>query len=396
MKDADDKSPFKYEGLQTFQWSPKDNIIAVWAEEKGNNPARLVLLDVPRQREIAARSRTQVEAQMVWQSEGDYLALLVTKLGGGKTKKKGATNLEIFRIREKDIPVDIIEVKDAVRGFFWETRGRRFAVLTADEQGHHPKLLLYALADKDAKRTASSAPRKGELDPGNEKKNEHICTFGLPSNQFNQVFWAPDGQYFVIAAVRSANAELLFCSLSPDNKFEILHKDEHYMLTDVQWDPSSRYVITAVTQPINNEIGGLKFQMEAGFCIWTFQGRALFRQQREKLFYIYWRPNPPSLLDDAHRAKIRKDIKDYSKKYNNLDDKAKESARNAFKQDRDEKTEEFNEILERLHAYKLEKYSSTAEHFKDAWTEHYARVDWKEKDELIEEELETIEETLET
>ena len=44
---------------------------------------------------------------MHWQSEGDYLCLINTKLS--KTKKKGATNLEILRIREKNIPVDIVE-----------------------------------------------------------------------------------------------------------------------------------------------------------------------------------------------------------------------------------------------------------------------------------------------
>ncbi len=27
---------------------------------------------------------------------------------------------------------------------------------------------------------------------------------------------------------------------SEDNKLEIFHKNDHYMLTDIQWDPSSR------------------------------------------------------------------------------------------------------------------------------------------------------------
>jgi len=99
-KDEDGKKKsLKYgEGLSTFQWSPKDNVIAVWIQERGNNPARLVLVEMPSRRELASRSRTQVEATLHWQSEGDYLCLLTNKLN--KKSKKGITNLEIFRIRE--------------------------------------------------------------------------------------------------------------------------------------------------------------------------------------------------------------------------------------------------------------------------------------------------------
>jgi len=98
----------KFENLKTFEWSPRDNVIAVWTLEKDNNPARLVLVEVPSRRELASRSRTQCEADMYWQSEGDFLCLVVTKLS--KTRKRISTNMEIFRIREKSIPVDIVNV----------------------------------------------------------------------------------------------------------------------------------------------------------------------------------------------------------------------------------------------------------------------------------------------
>merc|ERR1711907_248435 len=111
IKDEEGKKrSLKFPELSTFQWSPKDNVLAVWCLEKDNNPARLVLVEVPSRKELAARSRTQVEAKMYWQSNGDYLCLLVTKLS--KTKKKGATNLEIFHIRDKNIPVEVVEVPD--------------------------------------------------------------------------------------------------------------------------------------------------------------------------------------------------------------------------------------------------------------------------------------------
>eukprot|EP00420_Gonyaulax_spinifera_P025971 CAMPEP_0197892808 /NCGR_PEP_ID=MMETSP1439-20131203/31653_1 /TAXON_ID=66791 /ORGANISM="Gonyaulax spinifera, Strain CCMP409" /LENGTH=699 /DNA_ID=CAMNT_0043513017 /DNA_START=57 /DNA_END=2156 /DNA_ORIENTATION=- len=361
------KKTLKFDSLHTFQWSPKDNVIAVWTLEKNNNPARLVLVEIPSRRELASRSRTQVEASMYWQSEGDYLCLLVTKLS--KTKKKGTTNLEIFRIRDKNIPVDIVEVRDTVRGFYWETKGNRFAVLTTDDAGHHPKLLIFMLGSA---------------------KCEQICSFDLPSNSFNDFYWAPDGQYFVCCAI--GHGDLLFGGLTADNKLEILYKDEHFMLTEVSWDPSSRYVITAVTQPMQNEMGGFKYSMEAGYAIWTFQGRKLYQQQKEKLWQIAWRPHPPSLLGKNRQQDIRKNIKQFSKKYDALDEQAKDAARRAFQADRQEKTDAFKKILDRLDDFRKDTMADNG--WDEAWESHLESQGWEVDEKTVEEELSKDEELI--
>mmetsp|Transcript_54450 Transcript_54450/g.151705 ORF Transcript_54450/g.151705 Transcript_54450/m.151705 type:complete len:701 (+) Transcript_54450:79-2181(+) len=361
IKDEEGKKrTLKYDGLHTFQWSPRENILAVWILEKNNNPARLVLVEVPSRKELASRSRTQVEATMHWQSEGDYLCLVVTKLS--KTGKKGVTNLEIFRIRERNIPVDIVEVKDTVRGFYWETKGSRFAVLTTDDGGLSPKLLLYQLG---------------------KEKCENISVTNLPSNSFNNLFWGPDGQYFVCAAI--GHGDLLFGGLTADNKLEINHKDEHFMLTDVEWDPSARYVMTAVTQPMQSSMGGFKYSMEAGYALWTFQGRLLFRQQKEKLFQVVWRPHPPSLLSAERQQHIRKNIKQFSKKYDALDEHAKEAARKAFKAERDEKTRDFQVILDRLLEHKEVMDEKTG--WGEAWEDFTEAQRWETHESSIEQEL---------
>lgn len=368
IKDEDGKKKtLKFDALHTFQWSPKDNVLAVWTLEKNNNPARLVLVEIPSRRELASRSRTQVEASMHWQSEGDYLCLLNTKLS--KTKKKGATNLEIFKIREKNIPVDIVEVKDSVRGFYWETKGHRFSVLTSDDAGHRPKMFIWALS-------------KG--------KCENICAFDLPSNSFNNFFWAPEGHYFVCAAI--GHGDLLYGGVTPDNKLEILHKDEHFMLTDVHWDPSSRYVITAVTQPFHNELGAFKYSMEAGYAICTFQGRVIYRQQKEQLWQIAWRPHPPCLLSEKRQDEIRKDLKKFSKKYDALDEQAKEAARFAFRRERESKNSWFREVLDRLDTYKQEAMESNG--WGDALNRHLESQGWEQDEEIMEEEIEVTEEKI--
>merc|ERR1712151_509178 len=100
-----------------------------------------------------------------------------------------------------NIPVDIVEIKDTVRGFYWETKGSRFAVLTADEAGTSPKLEIYLVA-KD--------------------KCERISETPLPSNSFNAFFWAPDGQYFVCTAM--SHGDMLFGGITADNRLEFNHK----------------------------------------------------------------------------------------------------------------------------------------------------------------------------
>lgn len=180
---------------------------------------------------------------------------------------------------------------------------------------------------------------------------------------------------------------MLWGSLSNDNKFEVLYKDEHFMLTDVSWDPSSRYVLTAVTQPIKDQIGAFKYQMEAGFSIWTFQGRALYKCQKEKLWNIEWRPHPPSILPPEKERDIRKNLKQYSKKYDLIDDQAKEAARNAFRREREAKMNAFKTITNRLDEYKYYKYEE------NGWDEEWRKINDEQEFEEI---TETIEETLET
>merc|ERR1719215_1535109 len=249
--------------------------------------------------------------------------------------------------------------------------GSRFAVITADEAGLKPKLLVFALK---------------------EEKVEQLCDFDLPSNSFDSIFWAPDGQYFVVAASRNTGGDLLFCGLTPDNKLEILFKDVDYMLNFVQWDPSGRYVITAVTQEMDNSMGGYRNSMEAGYRIRTFQGRVLYRIEKEQLFQVSWRPHPPSLLNNEAQNDVRKNIKQFSKRYDALDDQAKEAARSAFRRERQEKTDAFLSILDRLNEFKADREEESG--WGEAADDFMEAQGWVQDDQVINEELDTVEELI--
>jgi len=164
------------------------------------------------------------------------------------------------------------------------------------------------------------------------------------------------------------------------------------MLTNIQWDPTGRYVLTSVTQSMQNDIGGFKYSMEAGYAIWTFQGRKLFHQQKEKLWHVSWRPHPPSLLAPERQQEIRKNIKQFSKRYDAIDESAKEQARTAFQKIRREKTDSFYEILCRLDDYKADKEEETG--WQEAWDSLLSEQEWETHESHFEQEISVTEDLI--
>jgi len=132
--------------------------------------------------------------------------------------------------------------------------------------------------------------------------------------------------------------------------------------------------------------------MEAGYALWTFQGRQLLKVQKEKLFGITWRPHPPSMLSEEQQRHIRKNIKQFSKKYDAIDEQAKESARKAFREDRKERTDEFLDILDRIRENNNAKLDEIG--WKDAMDEILESTNWEMSQETIEEELDAVEELI--
>jgi translation initiation factor 3 subunit B len=362
---SEKKSPIKFaDGLQGFDWSPKENIISAWIPEKNNVPARLQLIRIPSRQEVAAKNLFSVrDATMHWHPEGKYLCVNAMRMS--RTKKTGHTHLEIFRVQEKNCPIESVEIKETVKTFNWEPAGNRFCILTTDEAGHNLKAQFYALGANECKQVA-----------------KHDLHAGISS-----VFWAPQGQYFVMAAI--PGGDLIFGHLNEMNKLDILHKDEHFLMTEVMWDPSSRYVITAVTQQMT---AGMRYQTEAGFQMWSFQGKSLYKTPKEKLYMIAWRPHPPSLLSEKKKADVKANLKTYTKKYDSLDDANKENAKAQQQKERVAQLGKFQEILDRVQAYKDSKWEVTG--WKSATEELEARSPFEEITETLEDVLDVKEEVI--
>ena len=53
----------------------------------------------------------------------------------------------------------------------------------------------------------------------------------------NHIFWSPSGQFVVLAGLRNMNGVLEFIDTSD---FTSMNSGEHFMCTDIEWDPTGR------------------------------------------------------------------------------------------------------------------------------------------------------------
>lgn len=125
----------------------------------------------------------------------------------------------------------------------------------------------------------------------------------LKSKQANALYWSPGGRYIILAGLKGFNGQLEFYNV---DELETMATTEHFMCTDIEWDPTGRYVATAVTSV---------HEMENGFTIWSFNGKLLYRISKDHFFQFLWRPRPPTLLSPEKEEEIAKNLKKYSKKY---------------------------------------------------------------------------------
>lgn len=279
-----DKKSIKVDNVMDFSWSPPDPILALFVPELGNQPAKVSLYQIPGKEEIRQKNLFSVsDCKMYWQSTGEYLAVKVDRYT--KTKKSTYTGFELFRIKERDIPIEVLELEnknDKIIAFAWEPKGHRFAVIHGDNP--RPDVSFYSM------KTAHNTSRVSKLTT-------------LKSKQANALYWSPSGKYLILAGLKGFNGQLEFYNV---DELETMATAEHFMCTDIEWDPTGRYVATSVTSV---------HEMENGFNIWSFNGKLLYRILKDHFFQFSWRPRPPSFLSPEKEEEIAKNLKKYSKKY---------------------------------------------------------------------------------
>ena len=99
---ADKRSSVRVEGVRSFQWSPSDNIVSLWIPEHTNNPAKVVLMELPSRNELRQKNLFSVaDLRMTWHDQGHFLCVKVDK--HSKSKKTLNSVFELFRLRDKEV-----------------------------------------------------------------------------------------------------------------------------------------------------------------------------------------------------------------------------------------------------------------------------------------------------
>ncbi|RXW24785.1 hypothetical protein EST38_g1094 [Candolleomyces aberdarensis] len=330
-----EKKSLKIEGVVDFEWCPqgdkeredgtrssrrtRENILAYWTPEFANQPARVTLMAFPSRTILRQKNLFNVtECKLYWQNQGDFLCVKVDR--HTKTKKSIFCNLEIFRLREKDYPVEVVELKDTVLDFSWEPKGERFAIVSSSDPN---------LGNPGPGITIKTDVSFYQLD---RAKNDFKLLRALPNRTSNAIRWSPRGRHVVLATVGSSSkSELEFWDLdfnTDDAKgkdsssgdwgsgVQLIGTADHYGVTDVEWDPSGRYLATSASAWTHT--------LENGYAIWDFRGQEIVKQIQDRFKQFIWRPRPPTLLGKEKQKQIRRTLKEYSRTFDE-EDAAEES-----------------------------------------------------------------------
>lgn len=232
-------------GIRDFSWSPTDNILAYWKAEDKDVPARVTLLEIPNRIDLRNKILFNVaDCKIHWQKSGDYLCVKVDRYAKQRIEKNERKytgmfyNFEIFHMRSKEIPVDSVEIKEPIHAFAWEPIGLKFAIIHGEQTSIN--VSFYGL-------------KTGQAPSLLKKFEKKAC---------NHLFWSPSGQFIVLAGLGNMGGALEFVDT---NDFTIMNTTDHYETSDVEWDPTGRYVVTAVSM--------WKVKRDWGYWIWSFQVR---------------------------------------------------------------------------------------------------------------------------
>lgn len=128
-----------------------------------------------------------------------------------------------------------------------------------------------------------------------------------------------------------------------------MNTGEHYMATDIEWDPTGRYFMTGVSWWAH--------KVDNGYFIWSFQGKVLQRHPLDQFCNFSWRPRPPSLLSEKDISKVKKNLKKYQKEFEQKDKLSQSKASKELIEKRRSLFNEFEDFRAR-HKTRFEEYKS--------------------------------------
>ena len=292
-----EKKPLSAPSIQDFEWSPRDLSLIYWAKGTENTPSRVSLVQIPSRLVLRSKNLFNVEdCQLAWQSDGDFVSFQVNRFS--KTKTNMFTSLEIFRVRQKNFPVDVVnfgaEQNELLKGVYWQPSGDKF--ITHHNIEFKSILALYTV---------------NHVENGLEVIKELAR---VERKQVSFIYWSPRGDFLVMAGFESSTALLEFWQCSPAGELVLVGTREHVYATEVAWEPAGRFVVSWVNCR--------RFSSSNDAQIWDVKGDLVARLPFPRLNNFMWRPRPLSLLSKETLKSIKKNLKSISQEYETEDAKA--------------------------------------------------------------------------
>lgn len=319
-----DKKPVKIDDIVDFEWAPagvkfaatKQNdplshVLAYWTPETSNQTARVALFEVPTKKILRTINLFQVsDCKLHWQDKAEYLAVKVDR--HTKSKKTLFTNLEFFKLNEKEIPVEKIELKDRVINFQWEPHGDRFIAISKPEIIGANQTFI-----KNAVEFYAPELAKGKASP----LKKWVCFHTLKDQVTNTINFAPKGRFVTISFIGGSKGFIEFYDLdysgekregeNVDANVKLLATEDFGGMTDLEWDPSGRFVAAWSSM--------WSHKVENGYRLYNFAGEVLREELIDNFKAFVWRPRPESLLTGGDKKKVRKNLREYSAQFDEFD-----------------------------------------------------------------------------
>ncbi|EDK46846.1 Translation initiation factor 3 subunit b [Lodderomyces elongisporus] len=315
-----EKKLVKIDGIQEFEWAPagvklhnskeaNEHLLSYWTPESANQTARVAIMQIPSRQVLRTVNLFQVsDCKMHWQSEGKLLCVKVDR--HTKSGKTLFSNLDFFKVTERDIPVEKLELKDVIVNFSWEPKSERFVTISRLDDGNPnpaiPKnsITFYAVEEGKGKNANSKYKAYKQIE------NKHS----------NTVFWSPKGRYVAVATISRSSGEIEFYDVSFDDEtskkaapanVKLLKTDKYSGMTNIAWDPSGRFLAAWSSSWLHT--------IENGYRIYEFTGNLLRDDSVDQFKEFIWRPRPESLLTSSDRKKVRSNLREYSAQFEEFD-----------------------------------------------------------------------------
>ena len=341
-----DKKSIAAKDVLDFTWAPRSNLISYWSPAVGNHPAMINILQIPSREAICSRKIFDVtDGRMVWQNEGEYLCVHMTKLQG----KKKSYVLMFFRVKDTGVPVEQLELTEPILNVSWEPSGDRLVIISGEQRS--PSIAFYSMSSSNGAATSTGvAAAKAVVGAKGTSaavagKNELTHLFTRAGSQCNEVIWSPAGG--VVALAYFAPDACIF-DLHDVESNTTMATRRHDRCSRLYWDPSGRYIVSCTITDLRN--AGAKAHFDDGFNLYSFQGTLISQVKHPKLYQFMWRPRPRDLLSAEEKKKVIKNLRRYEKMFEREDREKRMEMNKEIQAARFAQAEEFLSWLNRNRA----------------------------------------------